>query len=143
MERGLHEPPLRAPQGPVAGRQALAEQGPHLHAEPALAVIVRMVLQHIRDMLRMAEQIDANGAERQRYDVAIGAHHRAQEAQTVVPHLGQDPQPGVPPRAWRDGARATRRGPAWAHGVVCSSPASCSGVWVEGGTSPGEWPPLT
>src|SRR5262245_33158462 len=111
MERRLHEPPLRAPQGAVAGRQALAEQGAHLRAEPTLTVIGRMSLQHMCDMLWMAEQVDTDGAEGQRHNVAIGAHHGAQEAEIVAPHLGQDAEPGIPPRSWWDRVRALTCGP--------------------------------
>jgi hypothetical protein len=63
LKGGLHQAPLRPPQGPLTRRQALAEQGPNTVCERALPVIAMVLLQDIGDMVRVAEEIDAQRSE--------------------------------------------------------------------------------
>jgi hypothetical protein len=109
-EGRLHDAALLAPKGALAGQEAVAERPPGVHEPDALVVVGGVVGEDVLGVLRVIEEVQGLGPDRQFRRVAepVGrGHHHAEP----VPAHGQQHPPGG-----RPGGSRRRGGPAGACG---------------------------
>jgi hypothetical protein len=108
LEGGLDLPAPPAPVLAVHHGEALAEERAHARDGRALGVGARVVLEHVLDVMRMTEQIDAMRAESHGHEVAVAAHAFREEAEWIAAGHGEhahERKSGGP--GWRAASRGS------------------------------------
>ena len=123
LKGGLDLPAPLAPAVTVHRGEALAEEPTHTRDSRALDIGTCVVLQHVLDVVGMAQQIHVVRAESHGDHVAVAAHAVREEAERIAARHGKDADERVAGGTRR---RATCSGGR--HERALRRPASCSGA---------------
>src|SRR6516225_2236292 len=109
MKGGLGDTSLAQPEVALARQQPIAEKRPQLVVQRALAVVARVVLQDMTNILRVRDEVAASRTDLEVGDVTESQSGLHEDADRIASDGREHPEDRYPAGAWRTHGRGADR----------------------------------